>query len=92
MAGRVDGLIESISAEVEDLPDLEECWGEMDDNQRIAASYDWDAVVMGDLLASLERRYQAGELSDVQKERYRQLQADLEAALPIIDRLGLARP
>ena len=89
MAGRVDGLLRSISAEVEYLPDLEEGWGEMDDNQRIAASYDWDLVVMGDLLVGLERRHQAGELSEEQEERYVELKAELKAALPSVERLGL---
>ena len=60
--------------------------------QRVAAAYDWDLVVMGDLLVGLEHRRRAGELTNEQEQRYRQLKAALDAALPTIDRLGLARP
>jgi hypothetical protein len=89
---RVDSLIAPISAEEEFLPELEEIWGEMDDYQRFAASYDWDLVVVGDLLVSLECRYRAGEFTSEQEERYAKLKADLMEKFPIMDRLGHSRP
>jgi len=63
MRERIDSLIESICAEVQDLPDLEECWGEMDEHQRLAAAYDWELVIVGAYLVSLQRRRETGELS-----------------------------
>jgi hypothetical protein len=89
---RIDRLIESISAEVEFLPELAEIWGEMDDDERFAASYDWDLVVVGGYLVYLENRREAGELSAEQEERYARLKAVLKEKLPILDRLGLSRP
>jgi hypothetical protein len=58
----------------------------MNDDQRFAASYDWDLVVMGDYLAFLQSRQRRGELSAEQEKRYVELKAKLRAALPIIER------
>jgi hypothetical protein len=43
MRNRIDGLIESIAAEVEYLPELAEDWDEMHEEQRFAVSYDWNS-------------------------------------------------
>ena len=60
MRDRIGGLIESISAEVEDLPELAERWDELDDDQRFLTAYDWDLVVMGDLLKGLSSNLRKG--------------------------------
>ena len=89
---RVDRLIESVRAEVRGLPEMAEAWEGMDGDQRYAFSYDWDLVVMADLLLAVEKRHRAGELSAYAEDSYHRLKEELKANLPTIERLGLYPP
>jgi hypothetical protein len=75
-------LIESIAAEVEDLPELAEDWEDLDDDERFAAAYDWDLVVAGDYLVFLQSQREACELTGEQEERYAELKARLIFSAP----------
>ena len=89
---RVDRLIEGVLLEVRELPRVEAEWEGMDGDQRYAFSYDWDLVVMADLLLAVEKRHRAGSLTAAEEDAYRRLKEELKASLPTIERLGLYPP
>lgn len=51
----------------------------------------WGVLVSG-RLKRLEHYHRAGELTQDQERRYRDLKRELRAALPEAERLGVARP
>jgi hypothetical protein len=51
----------------------------------------WGALMSG-RLKRLEHYYRAGELTEVQERRYRELRQELEDATPLAEQLGISRP
>ena len=50
----------------------------------------WGILMSGRLLR-IEHYHRAGELTDEQERRYRELRRELGEAMPLIERLGIAR-
>jgi hypothetical protein len=86
-----DSALWGLFAEVRELPDVDE-WQEMPERAREAFDYYWSSECMANDLGALEHWHREGVLSGEQEERYALLKAELEEALPTIDKLGLARP
>jgi hypothetical protein len=51
----------------------------------------WGTLMSG-RLKRLEHYYRAGDLAEAQERRYRELRGELEDAMPLIERLGIAWP
>lgn len=49
-------------------------------------------VLMSGRLKRLEHYHRTGELTEEGERRYRELRRELEEAIPLIERLGIARP
>lgn len=49
-------------------------------------------VLMSGRLKRIEHYHRAGELTQEQERRYRQLRRELGEAMPLIERLGISRP
>ena len=88
----IDRDIEMISAALEGLRQLASDEYSAQDNAKI---YDFSirwGVLLAGRLERLEHYDHAGDLSQDQKRRYRELRRELDKAAPQADRLGIARP
>lgn len=88
----IDGDIEMISAALEELRQLASGRMNAQDDAKI---YDFSirwGVLMAGRLKRLEHYNRAGDLSQDQVRRYRELRRELDEAAPQAERLGLARP
>ena len=81
-----------VSAEIEALRELAADPEEAEDKGRVYGfSIRWGALMSGRLLR-VEHYHRAGELTEEQEGRYRELRRELGEAIPLIERLGIARP
>ncbi len=90
---RITLEIDVISKALADLPSILEDQekGDLVENERIALSQEWDAD-MGTVEVVLDPAYRAGQMTPEQAARYRALLRRLQESLPLIERLGFARP
>lgn len=82
--------LESIALMVADLPEVAGEWDQISADERLSWSLDWGNEMSR--LDDLACAAAAGTLSPAEREQYRALRRDVEAALPTVDRLGLRRP
>jgi hypothetical protein len=93
-AGRpgIDKDLGMLFAELRALRELASDPAGSEDGARV---YDFSirwGVLMSGRLKRLEHYYRAGELTEDQKRRYRELRRDLKEAVPLTERLGIGRP
>jgi hypothetical protein len=88
---RIDRSLQSLLAEVEDLPNLAAEWDLLPDGARASIALDWDHL-MASIMAELSQAYQSDAMSWEQQERYLLLISNVWEAMPIIDRLGFYHP
>ncbi len=88
----IDADLSMLSAEIEALRELASDPEGKKDGARI---YDfnvrWGTLMSGRLLR-VEHYHRAGELTEEQERRYRELRRELGEAMPLIERLGITRP
>ncbi len=88
----IDADLSMVSAEVGALRELASDPKGAEDGARI---YDfnvrWGTLMSGRLLR-VEHYHRAGELTEEQERRYRELRRELGEAMPLIERLGITRP
>ena len=82
--------VESIALILADLPEIAGEWDQISADERLSWSLDWGNEMAK--LDHLSRAAAAGTLGRAERERYRALRRDIQAALPTIARLGLRRP
>lgn len=81
-----------ISAGIHELRALAFDAKKTEDGSRVYdLSIGW-GVLMSGRLRRLEHYLEAGELTDDQERRYRDLRRELRSAQPLTERLGIARP
>ena len=90
VARRIDASLRDLEAEVSFLPQLAGYWPEESETAQISYMLEWDELM--DRLRGLERAYRSGQMTPEQAERYRRLLERLAELLPIIERMGFARP
>ncbi len=91
ITGRIDRSLHAILAEVQDLPSRADKWDSLPEWERASISLEWDHL-MADYLTELDEAYRTGRMAPPQERRYRNLLRQLEAVLPIIERLNFYRP
>ena len=88
----VDDDISRIAAEIDALRKLASDPEKAEDSARI---YDFSirwGVLLSGRLKRLEHYHRAGQLTEGQESRYRELRHEFKEAMPLIERLGLGRP
>ena len=81
-----------VSAEIEALRDLGgDPKGAEDKGKVYDFSIKWGVLMTG-RLKRIEHYHRAGDLTEEQGRRYRELKRELKEAIPLIERLGIARP
>jgi hypothetical protein len=81
-----------ITAEIKALRELASDPAKAEDRWRVYDfSIRWETLMSG-RLQRLEHYYRAGDLTEDEGRRYRQLRRELRDARPQIDRLGIGRP
>lgn len=90
---KVDYTLREIGATLSDLDSVldDQQSGDLSDDERITLSLEWDREVHH-LHRILDPAYRSGQMTPEQAARYRELLGALRVALPIIDKLGFARP
>ena len=87
---RIDLKLSAISAEIDNLPAIEEDWPHMLDDHQAAFLLEWDELVTR--MESLDRAARTYQMNPTQLAHYRGLLHKLAEAMPIVERLGLERP
>lgn len=81
-----------VSAGIEALRELASDPDKTEDGARVYDfSIRWGALMSG-RLKRIEHYHRAGELTEDQERCYRELRRELKEAIPLIERLGIARP
>ncbi len=88
---RVERDLDVIHSFVADLPALLEEWETLEEWDRTSTSLDWDHM-MADYLVELEEYYNAGQLTNEQRDSYRELLCKLQEVIPIIEKLNWYQP
>ena len=87
---QIDNDLRIVEGEVADLPELEATWPDETPMNKIDWHYEWWDVV--GRYEALRQAYLTGEMLPQQAERYCALTSQLEASIPILERLGLPLP
>ena len=87
VAARIDSYLFALLAEIADLPNVTAEWDSLSPAARASVSLDWDHL-LADYLPELETHYHAAAMTAEQRERYGELRRQLQAALPLFERLG----
>ncbi|MBI4494414.1 MAG: hypothetical protein HY690_16650 [Chloroflexi bacterium] len=90
IAQRISSDLEILQVNLVDLVEIAEEWDELADGERASWGLDW-AQLMG-YLPDLHLAYRTGMMTPEQQAQYREVLAGLRAALPLLERLDLARP
>lgn len=89
---RIDADLDMVFAGVEALRELAADPAKAKDGARVYDfSIRWGTLLSGRLMR-LEYYYRAGDLTEDQERRYRELRRELREATPQIERLGIGRP
>jgi hypothetical protein len=91
LAERIETGLTLVESDVRALPALASQWEQLEDGAQASLSLEWTHS-MADYLTELDEHYRAGRMTRGQQERYQALLSELQAALPLIDRLKLYRP
>ena len=87
----IDLNLDIVDFEIEDISELAPIWDDEPDDIRAAEELSWNST-MSRLRLDLDPAYRSGQMTPEQVARYRALLVRLKEALPIIERLGFAKP
>lgn len=90
VAMRINGLLKSISADVDSVQRLARSWATMSDHEGFVWDVEWTESM--DRLNDLDRDCQAGSMTPKQETRYRRLLGRPKLPLPTLRRRYLAIP
>lgn len=90
---KLDLALNALAGELTDLPSIleDEQSGELSSIERDVRAMEWGQV-MGTLRTILYPAYRSGQMTPEQATRYRLLLQRLKEAMPVIERLGFAKP
>ncbi len=87
----IDLNLDIVDFEIEDVSELAPVWDDEPDDIRAAEELTWNST-MSRLRLDLDPAYRSGQMTPEQAERYRRLLERLAELLPVIERMGFARP
>lgn len=87
----IDLNLDIVDFEIEDISELASIWDDEPDDIRTAEELTWNST-MSRLRLDLDPAYRSGRMTSEQVERYRRLLRRLAELLPVIERMGFAKP
>lgn len=91
LTARIDQKIDALLAELRDLPTVAEEWDELPESVRGSVALDWDHLLL-DVLRDVQQFEQRSALSELQRERLREVYELLDDMRPTLERLGFPVP